>query len=118
MTDSAPYHDGDRRTAARFAFAFAGLAILLVATSTPRTVGDGDEYVGMSMAIIGHGSPALTSEQIDALREQLALRDLRLLPDACHGTLIDYDTSGRLTNRWDLSVSYASVAFCETAGDA
>ena len=84
MTDIAPYRDDDRRTAARFAFAFAGFAILLVATSTPRTVGDGDEYVGMSMAIIGHGSPASTSEQIDALREQLARRDLRLSPDAVH----------------------------------
>jgi len=84
MTHIAPHSDGDRSTTARFSLAFAGLAILMVATSAPRTVGDGGEYVGMSMAIIGHGSPSSTSEQFDALRTQLAPQDVRLSPGAVH----------------------------------
>lgn len=36
---------------------------------------------------------------------------LRLPPASRGGTLLEYDTSGRMTGMWDHSVSYAAVAF-------
>ena len=36
---------------------------------------------------------------------------LRILPDDVEGSLAAYDTSGRMTQSWDHSVSYASIVF-------
>jgi len=36
---------------------------------------------------------------------------LRMLPEAVRGSLVAYDTSGRMTGNWDHTVSYASVVF-------
>jgi AmmeMemoRadiSam system protein B len=43
---------------------------------------------------------------------------LRTLPPDTVGRLEAYDTSGRITGDWETSVSYASVVFCGTGGDA
>jgi MEMO1 family protein len=43
---------------------------------------------------------------------------LRLPCSANGGSLLAYDTSGRMTGQWDHSVSYAAVAFPDTMGRA
>jgi MEMO1 family protein len=40
-----------------------------------------------------------------------AIEVLLRLPAGRHGSLLEYDTSGRMTGSWDHSVSYASMAF-------
>ena len=40
---------------------------------------------------------------------------LRLLPEGVEGSLVDYDTSGRITGDRVHSVSYASLAFHRSA---
>ena len=41
---------------------------------------------------------------------------LRMIPGGLDGRLAAYDTSGRMTDRWDHSVSYASLVFSEPGG--
>ena len=43
---------------------------------------------------------------------------LRLLPRGVRGSLVAYDTSGRMTGSWDHTVSYASVVFQDHAKEA
>jgi len=60
------------RRAAVITAVYAGALILVVSFSTPRRVGDGGEYLVMAMRLAALEHPALSREELDAAKQQLA----------------------------------------------
>lgn len=68
----------------RFAACFVVFALLLIATSHVRMVGDGHEYVAMAVGIVTLGSPSPTPAEMTGLEARLAEYDIPVLRDALH----------------------------------
>lgn len=66
------------------ALGIGALALLLVAPSTPRWVGDGHEYYAMALALLEFGSVAPTEQQLAFLESRLSQVDAPLPRDALH----------------------------------
>jgi AmmeMemoRadiSam system protein B len=65
------------------------------------------------------GDPARFEEYVETTGATICGRDaidvlMRLMPDDARASLVDYDTSGKMTGDWDHSVSYASLVYEES----
>jgi AmmeMemoRadiSam system protein B len=68
---------------------------------------------------IESGDPIRFEEYVESTGATICGRDaidvlMRLMPDDARASLVNYDTSGKMTGDWDHSVSYASLVYEES----